>query len=91
MTYKYDDSVLIRYEGTNVGKIFLSDISNVTKGERYMIPDQVMCLDLNVPAVTHSLLSGILAYFSSRHSTAAFRGSEGPPLVVYDLMRRGRD
>ena len=82
----YDNCIVFCYEGTNVGKIYLSDIEDVV-GNSYVTWGVRFFLDRTEPAVEQSLKDGILRYFCTEKSSQAFE-SHGAPFIAYDMVRR---
>ena len=88
-------TVTVKYFGTNVGKIYLSDIDrrhqlggapeggNYKAGQdEYMTWGQVKVLQLT-DDVLYSRLNGILKYFSTEASSIVF-ATHGAPLTIVD-------
>lgn len=86
------DTLKVSYLGTNVGKIYLSDIGkrlglggaqegNYTSGQdEYIVWGEVKILDI-VGEVISSMSSGILAHFSDATNTS-WSALNGPPLTL---------
>lgn len=83
----------VEYLGTNVGKIYLTDIdrrlqlggaqeANYNGGQdQYIIWGETKVLELT-DDVLYSMASGVLKYFSTASSSTVFSGNNGAPLTL---------
>jgi hypothetical protein len=69
--------IKIQYIGTDVGKIYLTDIN---KGESYILHGEVLLLD-EKDDISRSLSSGVLKYFSTVESSEFF-GTSAPLCIT---------
>jgi len=76
--------VKIQYIGTNVGKIFLSDINDTNFDRPFLRHGNFIVLE-KTREVDLSLKLGVLKYFSEKSSSIIFGFGDGAPLLITEI------
>lgn len=84
---KYHHTFLISYEGTNVGKIYFTDLEAAVPKDTGLEYGQTLYLDATLPDVLSSIQGGVLRYFLSPASSPAWQ-NRGQPLRLYHVREQ---